>query len=106
MSIPVFKPDTNSTSLDFKTIRKLQCQFQKSEGMTLDSTVLKHTESVNRSVSIVTCCRLDGLEFKPQWGRDFFDPSIPAHPASCIMVTGSLFKGYSGWCAALTTHPF
>ena len=101
MSTPVFKPDTNSTSLDFKTTRKLQSHFQKCEGMTLVSTVLKHTESVHSSFSIATCCRLDDLGFKPRWGQDFLNPSRPAHPASCTKGTGSLSQGYSGWCVVL-----
>jgi hypothetical protein len=50
-------------------------QLQKSEGMTLVSTVLKHTESVHSSVGIVTRCRLDGPGFKPWSGRDFLNPS-------------------------------
>jgi hypothetical protein len=87
--------------LDFKTTRKLQSQFQKCEGMTLVSTVLKHTESAHSSFIRVTCCRLDDLGFKPQWGPFFLDPSRPAHPASCTISTGSPSQGYSSSCVVL-----
>ena len=52
---------------------------------------------------------LVGAGFEPLWGARFssHNQTVPeAHPASCTMGTGSLYRGENGRGVALTSHPY
>jgi hypothetical protein len=59
----------------------------------------------NNLGGIATRYGMDGPGIESRLGRDFPCPSRPAHPASCRVGTGSLFRCSRGWGVALSTHP-
>jgi hypothetical protein len=72
------------------------------------SVVNIHRGGQDSSVSIATRHGLDGLVFEPRWGARFSGPiqtGPKPHPASCRMGTGSLCRGTSSHCMALTPPP-
>ena len=60
------------------------------------------------SGGIATCYGLDGTGIELRWWVRFsaaVETALGAHPPSCTMGTGSLSRGKSGRCVALTAHP-
>jgi hypothetical protein len=52
--------------------------------------------SKNSTVGLATCCRVDGLEFKPGWGRASLYPYtlVQRHTQAPVkVVTGALSHG-------------
>ena len=67
-----------------------------------------HRVGRNSSVGIATGYGLDGPGIESWWGTRFFTSAQTgpgAHPASCIMVTGSFLGVKSGRGVTLTPHP-
>jgi hypothetical protein len=70
--------------------------------------IVTHQGGPGSSVGIVTGYGLDSLRIKSRWGARFSAPvqtGPGAHPASCIMGTGSFPGVKSGRGVTLTTHP-
>jgi hypothetical protein len=67
-----------------------------------------HVYGCGSSVRIATGYGLDGPGIESQWGAKFSAPvqtGPRAHPASCIMGTGSFPEVKSGRGVTLTPHP-